>query len=152
TSVRAGYGIFFDAPSVGTQENGEFSNPPFVQNVTISNTVLNNPASVLKPSLSPPTLTAQQADWKQPYVQEWSLDVQHEVWSKLFVDVGYFGNKGTHLVGIIDINEARPLAYVAAGITAPINTLRTPLLNAIRPFRGYDAINIFSSRFDSTYH
>src|SRR5262249_46836673 len=76
TSVRAGFGIFYDSPSVGTQENGEFSNPPFVQNVTISNTVLSNPGSVLpNPALSPPFLTVQQSDWSQPYVQEWSLDV-----------------------------------------------------------------------------
>ncbi len=153
TSIRAGFGIFFDSPSVGTQENGEFSNPPFVQNVTISNTVFNNPGSVV-PNLNllPPAITAQQSDWKQPYVQEWSLDVQREVRPKLFVDIGYFGNKGTHLVGRIDINEPIPLAYVAAGITAPINDARTQLLNRVRPFLGYDAINVFSSRFDSDYH
>lgn len=153
TSIRAGYGIFYDAPSVGTQENGEFSNPPFAQNITISNTVLNNPGSVVpNVNLSPPALTVQQADWKQPYVQEWSLDVQRELWHRWFVDVGYFGNKGTHLVGVIDINEPLPLAYVAAGIPAPINDARTPRLNSIRPFLGYDAINVFSSRFDSNYH
>ena len=154
TSIRAGYGIFYDAPSVGTQENGEFSNPPFVRNVTISSTVLNNPGSVV-PNLNllPPALTVQQADWKQPYMQEWSLDVQREVKSRLFVDVGYFGNKGTHLVGIIDINEPSPLSYVAAGIPAPITSgSRTARLNAVRPFLGYDAINAFSSRFDSDYH
>jgi hypothetical protein len=154
TSVRAGYGIFYDAPSVGTQENGEFSNPPFVRNVTISSTVLNNPGSVV-PNLNllPPALTVQQADWKQPYVQEWSLDVQREVRPRLFVDVGYFGNKGTHLVGIIDINEPLPLSYVTAGIPAPITSgSRTARLNAVRPFLGYDAINAFSSRFDSDYH
>ena len=153
TSIRAGFGIFYDSPSVGTQENGEFSNPPFAQNITISNTVLNNPGSVVaNVNLSPPALTVQQSDWKQPYVQEWSLDVQREVWNKWFVDVGYFGNKGTHLVGVIDINEPKPLAYVAAGITAPINDARTQSLNRVRPFLGYDAINVFSSRFDSDYH
>lgn len=154
TSVRAGYGIFYDAPSVGTQENGEFSNPPFSNNVTISGTILNNPGSVLPDvNLSPPALTVQQADWKQPYVQEWSLDVQREVMPKLFVDIGYFGNKGTHLVGIIDINEPLPLAYVAAGIPAPITSgTRTAQLNFVRPFQGYDAINVFSSRFDSNYN
>jgi len=154
TSVRAGYGIFYDSPSVGTQENGEFSNPPFVRNVTISSTVLNNPGSVV-PNLNllPPALTVQQADWKQPYVQEWSLDVQREVRPRLFVDAGYFGNKGTHLVGVIDINEPLPLSYVAAGIPAPITSgSRTARLNAVRPFLGYDAINAFSSRFDSDYH
>jgi len=153
TSVRAGYGIFYDSPSVGTQENGEFSNPPFVQNVTISSTALNNPGSVLPDvSLAPPFLTVQQSNWSQPYVQEWSLDVQREAWWKWFLDVGYFGNTGTHLVGVIDINEPLPLAYVAAGITAPINDARTPRLNFVRPFRGYDAINVFSSRFNSNYH
>jgi hypothetical protein len=115
--------------------------------------VLNNPGSVVADvNLSPPALTVQQSDWKQPYVQEWSLDVQREVWHKWFVDVGYFGNKGTHLVGVIDINEPKPLAYVAAGISAPITAGTTQLLNRVRPFLGYDAINAFSSRFDSDYH
>jgi hypothetical protein len=153
TSIRAGYGIFYDSPAVGTQENGEFANPPFSGNVTISNTVFDDPTAVLPDvNLSPPALTVQQSDWKQPYSQEWSLDVQREVLPKLSVDIGYVGNKGTHLVGLIDINEPLPLAYVAAGITAPINAARTPLLNSVRPFLGYDAINVFSSRFDSSYH
>jgi len=154
TSIRAGYGIFYDAPSVGTQENGEFSNPPFANNITISSTVLNDPGSVAPDlNLFPPALTVQQSDWKQPYVQEWSLDVQREVLHNFFLDVGYFGNKGTHLVGVIDINEPLPLAYVAAGIPAPITRgTRTQRLNAVRPFLGYDAINVFSSRFDSDYH
>jgi outer membrane receptor protein involved in Fe transport len=154
TSIRAGYGIFYDSPAIGTQENGEFSNPPFSGNVTISNTVLDNPTAVLADvNLSPPALTVQQSDWKQPYSQEWTLDVQREVAPKLFLDIGYVGNKGTHLVGVIDINEPLPLAYVAAGITAPITAgTRTAQLNAVRPFQGYDAINVFSSRFDSDYH
>ena len=154
TSIRAGYGIFYDSPAIGTQENGEFSNPPFSGNVTISNTVFDNPTAVLADvNLSPPALTVQQSDWKQPYSQEWTLDVQREVAPKLFLDIGYVGNKGTHLVGVIDINEPLPLAYVAAGITAPITAgTRTARLNAVRPFQGYDAINVFSSRFDSDYH
>ncbi len=154
TSIRAGYGIFYDSPSIGTQENGEFANPPFSGNVTISNTVFNDPTAILPDvNLSPPALTVQQSDWKQPYSQEWTLDVQREVAPKLFVDIGYVGNKGTHLVGVIDINEPLPLAYVAAGIPAPITSgKRTAQLNAVRPFLGYDAINAFSSRFDSDYH
>src|SRR5258708_13984491 len=92
TSIRAGFGIFYDSPSVGTQENGEFSNPPFAQNITISNTLLNNPSSVVADvNLSPPALTVQQSDWRQPYVQEWSLDVQREVWHKWFGATRYFG-------------------------------------------------------------
>ena len=61
-------------------ENQEFNNPPFVQSVQIFNTVLNDPGSVA-PNLDllPPALGATETDWKQPYVQEWSLDVQREL-------------------------------------------------------------------------
>ncbi|PYV94068.1 MAG: adenylyl cyclase, partial [Acidobacteria bacterium] len=38
------------------------------------------------------------------------------------------------------------------GISAPITGGTTQLLNRVRPFLGYDAINVFSSRFDSNYH
>jgi Carboxypeptidase regulatory-like domain/TonB-dependent Receptor Plug Domain len=154
TSIRAGYGIFYDSPSVGVLENQEFNNPPFVQSIQIFDTVLNDPGSVA-PNLNllPPALGATQSDWKQPYVQEWSLDVQREVLHNLTVEVGYFGNKGTHLVGYIDINQPLPDAYLTAGIAPnPITSGTTVLLNAVRPFLGYDAINTFSSRFDSNYH
>jgi len=154
TSIRAGYGIFYDSPSVGVLENQEFSNPPFVQSIQIFNTNLNDPGSVA-PNLNllPPALGATQSDWKQPYVQEWSLDVQRELFHNLTFEVGYFGNKGTHLVGYIDINQPQPGAYLAAGIAPnPITSGTTVLLNSVRPFLGYDAINTFSSRFDSNYH
>jgi Carboxypeptidase regulatory-like domain/TonB dependent receptor/TonB-dependent Receptor Plug Domain len=154
TSIRAGYGIFYDSPSVGVLENQEFGNPPFVQSIQIFNTVLNNPG-IVAPNLNllPPALGATQADWKQPYVQEWSLDVQRELLRNLTLEVGYFGNKGTHLVGYIDINQPLPDAYLKAGIAPnPITGSTTVLLNAVRPYLGYDAINAFSSRFDSNYH
>jgi hypothetical protein len=154
TSIRAGYGIFYDSPSVGVLENQEFNNPPFVQSVQIFNTVLSDPGSVA-PNLDllPPALGATETDWKQPYVQEWSLDVQREVLHNVTLEVGYFGNKGTHLVGNIDINQPLPGAYLKAGIApSPITNDTTVLLNAVRPFLGYDAINAFSTRFDSSYH
>lgn len=156
TSVRAGFGIFFDAMLFGITEQNIFSNPPFVQNITISNTRLDNP-SAGTPSISaaPKTLRATPLPAHTPYVQEWSLGIQRELMKNLLVDVGYVGNKGTHLIGIVDINEVPPGAAIAQGLVPPgtvFTSANTPILNTIRPFRGYGPINTIESRFNSNYH
>lgn len=157
TSVRAGYGIYYDSPAISWDETAVFNNPPFVTSANIVNTSLDAPAGSSVPNFGPPVLTGINTAWRQPNTQEWSLDVQREVMPKLMVDVGYYGNKGTHLLGDVDINEPTPGAYVTAlapfGVTAPITSFgATEQLNFIRPFKGYDAMNIFSTEFDSNYN
>jgi hypothetical protein len=81
-------------------------------------------------------------------------------------------SKGTHLVGVIDINQAAPGAAVAAGIVLPGQILGCPFdpvtqvnqigscststaartLNRIRPFKGYGTIGQISPRFYSNYN
>ena len=157
TSIRAGYGIYFDSPAISWDETAVFSNPPFVTSANIFNTSLDAPAGVSAPNFGPPVLTGIGTNWRQPNTQEWSLDVQREVKPNLLVDVGYYGNEGTHLLGDVDINEPTPGAYVTQlapfGVTAPIQTFgATEQLNFIRPFKGFDAMNIFSTEFTSNYH
>jgi hypothetical protein len=72
-------------------------------------------------------------------------------------ELGYAGSKGTHLIGIVDINQAAPGVALAAGLhTANGNTIFTstddPRINAVRPFLGYNAINAIESAFDSNYN
>ncbi len=157
TSIRAGYGIYYDSPAISWDETAVFNNPPFVTSANIGATTLDSPAGTSAPNLGPPVLTGIGTNWRQPSTQEWSLDVQREVRPKLMVDIGYYGNKGTHLLGDVDINEPTPGAYVTAlapfGVTPPITTFgATEQLNFIRPFKGYDAMNIFSTEFDSNYN
>jgi hypothetical protein len=58
---------------------------------------------------------------------------------------------------VVDINEPQPGAFLTApfspAITSPVG-LGTPTqrLNFIRPFRGFDAINLFKTIFTSNYH
>jgi hypothetical protein len=154
TAIRGGYGIYYDAPPVGFVENNTFSNPPFVGNVTISNTVLNDPASVAPdPDLSPQFLKGVKKDWKLPYTQQWSLDVEQELPYGIIADVGYYGSVGRHLQGIIDLNQPAAGAYLAAGISsAAIDDTTTPLLSLVRPFKGYGTIHISAPIFDSSYN
>ncbi|HET8667334.1 MAG TPA: carboxypeptidase regulatory-like domain-containing protein, partial [Terriglobales bacterium] len=156
TSIRSGFGIFYDSPAVNSLEQFQFSNPPFVNAVTINNTLLDTPGAVAPElNLAPSFLGGPMANWKQPYTMQWSFDIQHEITPTTTMDVGYYGSVGRHLIGVIDINEPRPGAAQAAGIVppgTPITSSETQQLNLVRPFRGYDAINQFSPVFTSNYN
>jgi hypothetical protein len=169
TSVRAGYGIYHEQTLVGIFEQNLISNPPYQETTSLSQIALNdslstNPVS----SLATLTVRGEDTDWKTPYMQHWSLDVQHQFGKNTIVDVGYYGSKGTHLIGIVDINllppgDAEELMCPANNTTSttPTELCKTPgvpftaartNLDFVRPFRGYRAVNIVKPMFNSNYH
>jgi hypothetical protein len=155
TSLRAGYGLFFDLPALGPFEGGTANNPPFVRIVTISNTSFNDPAgTAVDLNLAPQGLSGVDVNWHQPYVQQWDLDFQRQLTRTMLFDIGYYGNRGLHLPGTVDINQPRPGAYLSAGVLpqGPINFGDSQLLNYVRPYRGFGTIGISSPRFQSNYH
>ena len=156
TSIRSGYGIAYDSTLVGMYENNIFSNPPYLDNITISNTRLENPAAgVTVISAAPKTLRGTPLPAAIPYTGQWSFDVQRQVGSNWLVAAGYYGSKSTHLLGIVDINQVYPGLAVAAGIVnarTPISAATAPMLNTLRPFPGYGPINQVENWFNSNYH
>ena len=90
-----------------------------------------------------------------PYSQQWSFDVQRQLHG-LLIDAGYHGSKSTHLLGIIDLNQAPPGLALANGLKSGSGTIFTstddPRINAVRPYQGYNAINAVEPWFDSNYH
>jgi hypothetical protein len=48
-----------------------------------------------------------------PYVQQYTLSVQHELAPNTTLEVNYIGNKGTHLLDRVNINEPLPVPNVA---------------------------------------
>lgn len=110
TSVRTGYGIYHEQFLVGFAEQIIGVNPPYQENFTIPNTRLDNPAggTVNPPSAAASTIRGMDTDWKTPYMQHWSLDIQHQLNSKTVFTIGYYGSKGTHLVGVTEINDLPP--------------------------------------------
>ncbi|HXN23555.1 MAG TPA: TonB-dependent receptor [Candidatus Dormibacteraeota bacterium] len=167
TAIRAGYGLFYDAILFGNYEINIFNNPPTVQTVIIPNTSFDDPRSGT-PSVSraPKRLRSLgPTPYRSPYSEQYSLDVQRDLGRGFLLDVGYYGSQAHHLIGQIDINQPQPNAYrtqirqCSSGVTtnclAPgafIVSDTTPLLNRIRPFRGYVGIDANRSDFNSNYN
>jgi hypothetical protein len=156
TSIRGGYGISYDATLFGTYEQNIFNNPPYVDSVSIPNTTLSNPAGgTASVQNSPKALRGTAADWNTPYTQQWSLDIQHQFTPSTILSVGSVGTKGTHLLGIVDINTVFPgLAYTSGLVPASttFTSANETLLNLIRPYQGYNSINVVEPWFNSNYN
>jgi hypothetical protein len=151
TSVRGGYGIFYESVRTAIREQG--FNPPFSEFRSYLLPNMTHPTGGIElPNLTPQGIGGPDPNWRAPYIQQWSLDVQRQLWSGSMLEVGYHGSKGTHLVGRVDINQPAAGAYRDAGIPGPITVGTTPLLNYVRPYPGFSSIQIFSTAFDSNYH
>ena len=173
TALRGGYGIAYDDSSVSMYEQEVFTNPPYVLVDTFPATNLDMPqltpsASVVGPGVAPPALRGTPLIYKTPYVQQFSLDIQQSITPSMMLEVGYFGDHGDHLLGVVDINEVHPGAFVnTSGIASPGTSIgfgqqagciaftsqncEGPL-NQIRPYLGYTAINDVQTIFNSNYN
>jgi hypothetical protein len=108
TSIRTGYGIYHEQVLNGTYEQNIGINPPYQVTASVSNTRLDAPAAGVAVSTTVPGLRAVQSDWNTPYMQHWSLDVQHQFGRNTILTAGYYGSKGTHLIGITELNDIAP--------------------------------------------
>lgn len=175
TSVRAGYGVYFDQLSFNHYETELVArNPPFQQQIVINPATLDNPlAGTTAVNLSVQDVSGIDQNFKTPYVQSWSLDVQHQLNSKTLVTAGYFGSRGTHLSGLVDenllppgfaltqtcrTNNTNPATFGPCQLPEQVFTSAgtaaggEAILNQIRPFRGYGAVRMLETRFNSNYH
>jgi len=175
TSIRTGYGIYHDQVLNGTLLQQIGLNPPYQQTCTVVGVNIANPVPggncSVAASSTVSSLRGLEANWKTPYMQHWSLDLQHQLTSKTFVSVGYYGSKGVHLIGAYELNDLRPGYAIGLGATgcavgssttptAPcqvagtafFSSAATAILDQIRPYRGYRSLNIVQPRFNSNYH
>jgi len=158
TAVRTGFGVFYDSAAIGRYESNVFANPPYVQSVSISNASFSNVnAGTVGVSAAPLVADGTQIPALIPYTMSWSFDIQHQLPKHVVLDVGYYGSKATHLQGLVDINQVAPGVALAAGLHAAngntvFTTTDEPRINAIRPYLGFNAINVQETAFDSNYH
>ena len=120
TSVRAAWGIFYDALA----GQGDFFQsgtlaPPF-QPLTEVNFALNsgtphfqNPlAGVASGSTGFPAgliFIGWGSDFQTPYAHHYNLSVQHQIGNNLGVEVGYVGSRGYHLPIFMEVNPTAPI-------------------------------------------
>lgn len=109
TAVRGGYGIFFEYTNgneaTATQLEGS---PPLVQTPTQTNIVGYSSIGVAGESF-PLTLVSLPPKAQWPYVQQWHLDVQHDIYKNTIGVISYVGSKGTHLGRRRDLNQLHPV-------------------------------------------
>src|SRR5262249_612706 len=120
TSVRGAYAILYDQP-VTNSITGLTGNPPLATPLTASKTdssiSFHNFISVAGASgLAPAAINEA---FKNPYVQNWNLNIERQITPSLGIMAGYFGSKGTHLRISRNINQSpdgrnRPLPNLSA--------------------------------------
>ncbi len=159
TAFRGGYGIAYDQSAVSMYEQAIFNNPPFVTVNTYPTASLDAPnGGTASLNLAPPALRASPLIYQTPYVQQFSLDVEQAVTPTMTLDIGYFGDHGTHLQGVVDINEVQPGMFTKTsigfaqqpGCSAFTSQSCEGPLNQIRPYPGYTAINAVQTIFTPT--
>lgn len=159
TSLRGGYGIFFEHGTGSEDNTGSLEgSAPLV----LSATVTNPRALPCLGGVSPPPcplgfvpagqiaavpldVTSIQTKTQWPYVQQWSLSLQHQFPSNTIATVAYVGSKGTHLTAETQINSlpAVPAADnpFSPGepllASAPINATGYPLVPGDCPVGGF---------------
>ena len=119
TSIRGGYGVFYDRV-FGNLFSNSSANPPFQRDVfnvvgdfveflgrpeTQEPTALAFDGDFLAPVLFPlPGNNPFQSKFAMPYTQSWNLGFQREFKGGVLLEADYVGSKGTNLLRVVDGN------------------------------------------------
>jgi len=111
TSIRGGYGIFYEHGTAKEANTGSLEgSSPLVLSMTdpypgsFANIGLGG-SSTTTPVAFPLDVTSIPTKTIWPYVQQWSLSVQRQVLKDTVATVAYVGSKGTHLTAELQINQ-----------------------------------------------
>jgi hypothetical protein len=91
----------------------------------------------IAPDPNPCNTFAMERNFRTPYIENWTLGIQHSFSGKLALDATYVGNHGVKLPGIVDLNQPDPVTGAMPFAT------KAPYLGII---------NYLSNIYGSTYH
>ena len=185
TAVRAGYGLIYNAVESGDTAGDTANSLGFSVDTTFvapsgapqkAFQFSAGPSSLLIPRGvvgGPSAFRGQNVRFQElrqptPYVQQWNLTIQRELWGKFVLAATYAGNRGLHLFGgNYDLNQLDPVHF-ALGLTLQDQVpnpyrgiITTGALSgatisrsqSLRPFPDYLNINILANHgASSTYH
>src|SRR6266851_3824734 len=110
TAIRGGYGIFFEHANGNEGNTESLENSPPLANAAQRNNIPSYAGGGQAQAQFPLSVVAIPTKAVWPYVQQWHLDVQHEVVRNTVATVSYVGSKGTHLNRQTDLNQLHPVA------------------------------------------
>ncbi|MSV30520.1 MAG: hypothetical protein EXQ52_17520 [Bryobacterales bacterium] len=150
TSIRGGFGTFFERIRQNANNFDGLGNPPlaYTPNIYGGNVDNVSPALIASGTRFPVGIRAINKDGQVPTIYTWSFGVQRELGRRTSIDAGYVGNTTRHLQYSSDINQ------VPLGATTNTTILRDAnnTANAIRPFKGYTSVNMTDFGANSNYH
>ncbi|MEX2262147.1 MAG: TonB-dependent receptor [Bryobacteraceae bacterium] len=153
TAIRVGYGIFYsmmDGQSIRQLER----NPPHGRIASVQadqDANSSGPSAIRTAELFPaqgtlatrPNIYTDIGPRPEPYIQQWNLNIQRQLFSETLLEVGYLGSKGTRMVYYGQGNQA---SHADPGNPTPIlsrrpfplwgNTIRTSLADGISSYHG----------------
>ena len=148
TVLRGGYGIGYYRVE-GNDVYALVGNPPFANIVQVFNPPLDDPSRGSVGADRPKNLTTIDPSYPIPYVQTYSLGIQHQLAANMALTASYVGSRGTHLDRGRQLNYPPP----SGGFDFdPRLNSRQVAIEAIAPYQGWSAITQRENTAASTYH
>jgi hypothetical protein len=134
TVVRSGYGLFFDAFSqdmfLGHLPYPPFFDPgPAYNNIgpkPIISATANGTIVAGQPVYAPPSCSSVECDIfafdrniKTPYMENYNLNIEQQISSKVVLQAGYVGSQGHRLFRFFDISQPGQATITACDLGAP---------------------------------
>jgi hypothetical protein len=161
TVIRGGYGVFFDSAE-GREIDGAADVYPYVSRGNYTQSVGQltplQTSDALFPSFAAPGVATPAANTflavnqsprpRNPYVQQWSLGVQRELFMRTALEVNYIGTRGSNL--LMRTNIAQALPYDPAN-PLPVSA-RKPFPNFVTyidsDWSGYSNYNALNTKLE----
>ena len=155
TALRAGIGHFFLRQRV-TPQLSIAANPPFTSTIAGARTFDSTQCFGCGSTLGVP-MRGVEVDHKTPHNWQWNLTLQHEVFRRSTIEVGYVANYGYDLLRMQVANQVLTGDTNANGIDDRREFVLTPadVSRRLRQFSQFDSntnIGIWSHTGESTYN
>jgi outer membrane receptor protein involved in Fe transport len=159
TVIRGGFGIFYDAFSQDfflghLPYNCSFcpgvAYNPFGPAPIFSNGVVGGTIVAGSPVFNPPGTTASgnifavNPNLRTPYMENYNLNIQQQLASKVVLQVGYVGSEGHHLFNFYDINQPSQATITACDL-GQLPQCPTPGIHI------YGVPNVFGNPYGAEY-
>jgi len=150
TSIRGGFGVFYERIRQNINSFDGLGNPPLVYTPNLYNGNIDNvsPSLVSSGIRYPVSLNAFNQNGKIPTTYGYSLGIQHQISANTSLDIAYVGNLSRHLQYQADINQLPLGTTTSTNILTNANNQQ----NAIRPYKGFTSVNFTDYGANSNYN